>query len=129
MKIIDCEAKGNLIRLYLGRDGLDDWTGDDWDDAPCDCNAGRVYDEYVADVMDVAVPWRLTVLEPEEGAFVSRDDVKARRLPLFVVAPPSNGWGWTPVWAEAVGDDRALRVYMGDGPEGLLALPGVVRMG
>ena len=34
MKIIDWDRKGNVLRLYLGEDRLEDWWGDDWDDRP-----------------------------------------------------------------------------------------------
>ncbi|MCR2051054.1 hypothetical protein NSB25_27950 [Acetatifactor muris] len=34
MKIIDWERKGNVVRFALGKDGLDDWDGDDWYKTP-----------------------------------------------------------------------------------------------
>lgn len=42
MQIIDMEKKGNVVRFYLGENGKQ-W-GDDWNDAPYDCNAGTVYE-------------------------------------------------------------------------------------
>lgn len=128
MKIIDCDVKGNVVRLHLGDDDLADWGGDDWNDRPYDCNAGPVEDRYVSAVMDVAVPWRFGVLEPKDervNCEFSRDDMKARRVPMLLVAHPDD-WGWTPTWVEAIGDERTTRVYMGDKPDVLLAVPGVV---
>ena len=40
-EIIDFERKGNVVRFYLGKNG-EQW-GDDWDDAPYEHNAGKVY--------------------------------------------------------------------------------------
>lgn len=50
MKVIDCSACGSVLRVSLGDDGLKDYWGDDWDDAPYDLNAGDVYDQYVSKV-------------------------------------------------------------------------------
>lgn len=46
-KVIDYDKKGNLVRFYLGDIDLGYWTGDDWDDAPYEHNAGMIYEEYV----------------------------------------------------------------------------------
>lgn len=47
MKIIDFEKKGNVVRFYLGADDCFDYWGDDWNDAPYDCNGGNVYHNFV----------------------------------------------------------------------------------
>ena len=54
MKIIDWEAKGNVVRYFLGADDLESWYGDDWDDVPYEHNAEQVYDQFVKGYMDVA---------------------------------------------------------------------------
>lgn len=38
-QIIDFKRKGNMVRFYIGKNG-EQW-GDDWNDAPYDCNADR----------------------------------------------------------------------------------------
>lgn len=87
LKVIDCERKGNVIRFYLGkkiadwgwtnpdykdpRDGKrpawlkpsDTFYGDDWDDAPYQDNAGRVYDQFIYGWYDMYVPFDLIVVD------------------------------------------------------------------
>ena len=63
-EIIDWDRKGNVIRFYLGKNG-EQW-GDDWDDAPYEYNAGRVYDEFVKSVEDYSVPFDWDVSEPSD---------------------------------------------------------------
>ena len=90
MKIIDFERKGNVVRFYLGKDDLEDWHGDDWDDAPYEYNAGRVYDEFISGHIDIAFPYSADVLEPRDGCVNSpfcKDDMKARRVPCIIVVP------------------------------------------
>lgn len=66
MKIIDFEKKGNAVRFYLGEDDLKEWHGDDWDDVPYDCNAGKVYNEYISGYADAFFGVDLTALEPSD---------------------------------------------------------------
>ncbi len=42
MKIIGWERKGNVVRLALGKDDLNDWSGDDWNDTPYEHNASSI---------------------------------------------------------------------------------------
>ena len=67
MKIIDFEKKGNLVRFWLGDDNCTDYWGDDWDDAPYDCNAGTVYDEFIKGYKDICFPFDWIVVEPCDG--------------------------------------------------------------
>lgn len=90
MKIIDFEKKGNTIRFYLGKNNCMDYYGDDWDDAPYEHNAGKVYDEYIEDFNDITFPFDYLVLEPADGEFNSpycKDDMKHRRVPCIIVVP------------------------------------------
>jgi hypothetical protein len=64
MKVIDWERKGNLVRLYFGKDKLKEWFGDDWDDIPYECNAGEVYDKFVGDILDVCFGYDMEIYEP-----------------------------------------------------------------
>ena len=57
MKIIDFSKKGNVVRFYLGEDNCKDYWGDDWNDFPYEHNAGCVYDEYIAGIVDIAFPF------------------------------------------------------------------------
>lgn len=90
MKIIDFARKGNLVRFFLGADDCMDYTGDDWNDAPYDCNAENVYEEYVTGYRNIAFPFDSLVLEPCNGFLnspYSKDDMKYRNVPCIVVVP------------------------------------------
>ena len=79
MKIIDFARKGNLVRFFLGADDCLDYTGDDWNDAPYDCNAENVYEEYVTGYRDIGFQFDSLVLEPCDGFLntpYSKDDMK-----------------------------------------------------
>lgn len=61
MNIIDIQAKGNVLRFYLGENGTQ--TGDDWNDVPYEHNAGKVYDEFIQDTYDIVLPFEFEVQE------------------------------------------------------------------
>lgn len=119
MKIIDFEKKGNMVRFYLGADDLMKWWGDDWNDAPYDCNAGRVYDEYVSGQRDIAFPFDAMVIEPCEGKLNcgwSKEDMVKRHVPCIIVVPNEIGedsWFGND-FAHWVGVDGITKYYFGD---------------
>ena len=91
MKIIDFELLGNVVKFYLGKDDLQRFYGDDWDDAPYDCNAGEVYDEFVSGVREIAFPSSWVLLEPKDDSRYYRescpfckDDFFARKVPCVI---------------------------------------------
>lgn len=86
LEIIVVETKGNVIRFYLGKNG-EQW-GDDWNDAPYEHNADRVYGKYVEGTKDVFVDFDFSVLEPCSGTVNSRyskEDMIKRRVPCLIV--------------------------------------------
>ena len=116
MKIIDFEHKGNVIRFYLGADELESWYGDDWDDAPYEHNAGRVYDEFVTGRHDMVVPFDSTVLEPCSGQLNSRWcklDMVARLVPCIIIVPGKLDW-YSDNFNDYIGAASARRIYFGD---------------
>lgn len=119
MKIIDFRKKGNVVRFFLGTDDLKDWYGDDWDDAPYEHNAEKVYDEFIAGHRDIAFPFDALVLEPCDGTSNSEwcmNDMKTRRVPCIVVVPKEiadESW-WGNNFAHFVGVDGVQRYYFGD---------------
>lgn len=119
MKIIDFEKKGNMVRFYLGADDLKKWWGDDWGDAPYDCNAGRVYDEYVSGHRDIAFPFDCRVIEPYEGVCnckFCKEDMIARRVPCVIVVPKELAdisW-YGQDFGYWVGVDGITKYYFGD---------------
>lgn len=118
MKIIDFEKKGNVVRFYLGKDDLEKWWGDDWDDTPYEHNAGEVYAEFVSGHKDIAFPFDDLVLEPCNGAYNSeycKDDMIARRVPCIIVVPKEIAdTSWDTSFAHWAGADGVKRYYFGD---------------
>ena len=117
MKIIDFEKKGNLVRFYLGDDDCENYTGDDWDDAPYEHNAGRVNDEYIKCYQDVAFPFEYEVMEPCDGEVLnspwSKDDMKARRVPCIVAAKDVSSLRLF-TFDRLAADDNAVKFHFGD---------------
>ena len=88
MKVIDFYKKGNVVRFYLGDDNCYDFTGDDWDDAPYEHNAGIVYKEYIKGYVDVAFDFDDDVYEPGDrfcNSPYSKEDFKNRIVAAIVV--------------------------------------------
>lgn len=119
MKIIDFEKKGNVVRFWLGEDALKEWWGDDWNDAPYDCNAGEVYDQFISGHRDIAFPFDSMVIEPCEGITNCnwcKDDMRKRHVPCIIVVPAEIGndsWCGND-FAHWVGMDGIQRYYFGD---------------
>lgn len=118
MKIIDFKKKGNVVRFYLGKDDLEDWNGDDWDDRPYEHNAGQVYDEYISGHCDVVFPFEFEVLEPKDPEWQvdskwRKDDMKARKVPC-IIAVPNPDWLHEGEFDYYAGNDNALKFYFGD---------------
>lgn len=119
MKIIDFERKGNVVRFYLGDDNLENWYGDDWDDAPYEHNAGPVYDEYVKIYKDIAFNFDDMVLEPADdwtnngNSSWSKDDMEERKVPCIIVIPKEQQ-SWSENFSYYVGNSNVKKYYFGD---------------
>ena len=119
MKIIDFEKKGNVVRFYLGKDELNEWYGDDWDDAPYECNAGKVYDEYITGYIDVAFDYDCLVLEPQDDWLARnnsnwcKNDMKNRLIPCIIVVP-SRFVNYNDRFNYYLGISDVTRYYFGD---------------
>lgn len=118
MKIIDFEKKGNVVRFYLGADNCQNYWGDDWNDAPYDCNAGTVYADFISGIRDIAFPFDDLVLEPCDGTFCcsyTKDDMKRRTVPCIVVVPKELAeTTYDEKFSRWVGADGVQRFYFGD---------------
>lgn len=120
MKIIDFDAKGNVVRFYLGDDDCNDYHGDDWDDIPYECNAGEVYDEYIKGHVDISFPWEYAILEPCHGEFgssgFSKEDMRTRQVPCLIAVPKEvYGDSWVlDDFKRWVGADKTIKFYFGD---------------
>jgi len=112
MKIIDWKASPIAIRLYLAKDDLAYWWGDDWDDAPWQCNAGPVYDRFVSAHIDIILPEETEVWEPggitSPSEYISKEDIIKRQLPIIV-----GFCGLHDTYEDALRDKNTLKLYMG----------------
>ena len=117
MKIIDFKKKGNVVRFFLGKDGLKEWGGDDWNDRPYEHNAGEVYEEYVAGYRDVFFPFNFAVVEPKDGNWNGnsdwcKDDMKERKIPCIIAIRQTEEEDWNN-WH----DDDFMHWVGGDSPD------------
>lgn len=116
--LIDFEKKCNQLRLFFG-DGEDPW-GDDWDDAPYQHNAGRVYSEFIKDTAVLSFYYDDIVYEPaDDYTFqdVSKEMMLKKRVPAFVALPvkyrePESYWKCYS-FAELLADSHAIPFYFG----------------
>lgn len=117
MKIIDFWRKGNVVRFYLGRDDLEEWYGDDWDDAPYEHNAGLVYEDYIVGYRDVAFNFDDLVLEPScdysNNSIWAKDDMVARLVPCIIVVPKKYA-DYNEEFKYYIGVDGITKYYFGD---------------
>lgn len=93
MKIIDFYKYGNTFALYLGSDDCNYYWGDDWNDAPYEHNAGRVYDKYILGYVEFAVPLKYDVYEACSGHFnspFSKEDMMNRKVPCLTISTDSK---------------------------------------
>ena len=132
MRICDWETKGNVVRLYLcAAEDYDDIWGDDWNDAPYEHNAGRVYDEYINGIVDLYFSWNVDILEAEDdwayqsNSPYSKRMFKDRLAPIFIVYwLDENEWSWDKCYSRFIGADnsnKVLKFYMGDDIHTVLA--------
>lgn len=112
--IMDFEKKGNVVRFYIG-DVDHDYTGDDWDDAPYEHNAGLVYAP-ICETVDVAFPFDAQVIEPaddwryEGNSPYCKNDFKEKKVPCIVVTQGDDDRGFD----ELAADDLVLKFWFGD---------------
>lgn len=122
MKIIDWDKRGNLVRFYLGDDNETEYWGDDWNDAPYDCNAGSVYDEYIKGWVDVAFPFDYVVLEAcEEGYYRNspwcKEDFKNKKAPFLVAKKLDEDeypWYYNASFMKVLADTNSEKYYFGE---------------
>lgn len=118
MKIIDFHKKGNVVRFFLGADDDFDYWGDDWNDAPYDCNAGAVYSEHIIGHKDIYFPFDDLVMEPCDGTFNcwhTKEDMKKRRTPCIIAVPKEiHDEYWDDSFSKFVGVDGIQRFYFED---------------
>ena len=128
-KIIDFEKKGNVVRFYIGT--ADDYYGDDWNDVPYEHNAGRVYDEYVTRIIDIAFPFDMTVTEAsddwayENNTPFCKDVLKNGDIPC-IVAIPEEVNQYDPSFSKYAASTRCVRFFFNQPVETVLECPSAV---
>ena len=120
MKIIDFHKRGNVIRLFLGDNDCDNYTGDDWDDVPYEHNAGHVYDEYVKGYIDIVVPFDCAVIEPSDDWCYNgntpycQNDFKNSTVPCLIICSEQvtqKEWGY-PAYSKHIDDQECLPIFL-----------------
>lgn len=116
MKIIGWERKGNVVRFALGKDDLDDWSGDDWNDAPYEHNASSIPLWGTEKYVDVAFGYNVSVLEAEDdwhyrgNSPFCMDDFKDRKAPILVI----DTTGEECCYSLAANKEEVYGIFMGD---------------
>ena len=99
MKVIDIERKGNVLRIYFGKDDLKSWYGDDWNDYPYEDNAGPVYEEFVQAYIDAYIPFDWDIVEAcnylqDEDYYFKKEhcknDFKDGIIPFLYLVPTNK---------------------------------------
>jgi len=110
LKVIDWKNGGFALRLYLGREDLKDWHGDDWDDAPWQDNAGQVYEEFVEYYIDIILPEEAKVWEPGGcyEVYLSKEQIIKRELPVII---DLLGTCWS--YDNALQNKNTIKIYIG----------------
>lgn len=90
LKLVDIEVFQDYAILYLGKLDMNDYYGDDWNDAPYDCNAGLVYSEFIEKIITVKMPEDLYIESFEEyfdvlNMRITRNDQKWGIYPVAIL--------------------------------------------
>lgn len=115
MKIIGWERKGNVVRFALGKDDIDDWSGDDWHKAPYEHNAVSTpfgIEEYA----DITFGYGVSVLEAQVdwyypgNSLFCMDDFKDWKVPIFAI----DVTGEERFYSLGVNKEDVYGIFMGD---------------
>ena len=80
------EVGNYFVRIFLT--DKDEYWGDDWNDAPYECNCGPVYSEYIRGYIDIAVPLGVRIEEIKDiayGQHWSNQDIIDNKIPFCVI--------------------------------------------
>ena len=116
MKIIGWERKGNIVRFVLGKDDLDYWSGDDWNDTPYEHNASSTPLFGVEEYVDVAFGYEVSVLEAQDdwhyhgNSPFCMNDFKDRKAPIFAI----DVSGEEKHYSLGVNKEEVYGIFMGD---------------
>lgn len=126
LKIIDLRAKGNVLRLVLGKKKLKGYYGDDWNDKPYQRNAGEVYSEFIECYLDLAFNFDTTILLPEVDMDLCKDDFVAHKAPCCLIIPKIFPNYYTFTYAlekreESQQDTSIIPIYYNDNPLDILS--------
>ena len=121
MKVIDIETKGNVIKLYLGKNNLKDYYGDDWNDRPYEHNAGPVYNQFVSQTAEVYVPFDNFVCKPGEdwtyrgNSPYCKEDFRDKGVPAVIIVPAKEcEYAWDVCYSQYVLMDTTVKICYND---------------
>lgn len=121
LKIIDCsvveEDSEVVVKFYLGKNSLEDWYGDDWNDNGC---IDEVYDKFVEDEKEVYFSnkngeypiFPLGLYELEEH--INKDMMKDKLIPLLVICYNVNKDDPPSYWSVLHYYKDKTVIFMGD---------------
>jgi hypothetical protein len=85
-KLLYVETCASLVRFYIGNKATTNYYGDDWNDAPFDCNASPVYNEFISYTVVYKLPENYTVLELSDmlktTAMLTMHDLIQMHIPM-----------------------------------------------
>ena len=89
-EIIDFSCKGNVVKLYLGKNSTQ--NGEYWNYKDYKSMAGPVELQYVKATTDLYIPFDATLLEPshcydEHDIAYSKDNMKEKKIPCLIIVP------------------------------------------
>lgn len=89
-EIIDFYCKGNVVKLYLGKNGTQ--TGEYWNYKDYKAMAGPVESQYIKSIVDLYIPFDDTILEPSQcyddhDIAYRKDDMKEKTIPCLIIVP------------------------------------------
>lgn len=94
-KIIDYSFFGNIVLLYLGKENIDDWSGDDWDNLVTE-SYEPVNQQYVVKKISLMInPEKLIVetFETEVREDFTKNDMKTNKFPFMsIMKQYGNFW-------------------------------------
>lgn len=126
MKVIDCDAKGNVVRFYLADDSIDlnAVHGDDWNDRGCN---DPVYADYICGYTDKIWDYNYDVRNANDyihfNNHMCKNDVKSGLIPIVVAIPSNLKFYYYDRFDDLMGHKDAIRIYFGDEMEADVVIP------
>lgn len=119
MKIIGWLSKGNVVTFMLGKDDLNYWSGDDWNDAPYEHNACTYPMFGIEECVTIAFAMNKSVqLAADDREFrgntpFSMNCFKERKIPIMFITDDDYDGPYT-CYKKCLDMHKGTPIYMGD---------------